>query len=95
MEEYNKDIDIIRFPSCFQYSEYYNAFCKMFDLYEKREKISTIKDGIVIEIYNKEDGHSIPHVHAKYQGKKISISLIDCKVICGNIPKKNERIAVE
>ena len=67
----------------------------MFSLAEKRERIALLKDGIVIEIRNKEDGHNQPHVHVKYQGDNISISLIDFKILAGNIPKKNQKIAVD
>ena len=62
---------------------------------EKRERIAVIREGIVIEIRNKEDGHSTPHIHAHYQGDNISISLIDCSVLAGNIPRKNQKIALD
>ena len=77
------------------YRDYYHVFCKVFNLAEKREKIKVIKDGIVIEIRNKEEGHNIPHIHASYQGENISISLIDGKILAGNLPKRNAKIAVE
>ena len=90
------DTDIIEFPkSLIDYREYYNVFCDVFSLMEKRERINAIDDGIIIEIRNKEAGHSTPHIHAHYQGDNISISLIDCSVLAGNIPKKNQRIAVD
>ena len=76
--------------SMFKYIE----FCDVFDLGEKREKLQILKEGIVIEIRNKEDGHNVPHIHAHYQGENISISLIDGEVLAGNIPKKNQKIAV-
>ncbi len=69
-------------------------FCDVFDLGEKREKLQILKEGIVIEIRNKEDGHNVPHIHAHYQGENISILLIDGEVLAGNIPKKNQKIAV-
>lgn len=72
----------------------YIEFCDVFDLGEKREKLQILKEGIVIEIRNKEDGHNVPHIHAHYQGENISISLIDGEVLAGNIPKKNQKIAV-
>lgn len=90
------EAEIIEFTeSLIQFKPYYQAFCKIFDLMEKREKIAVLKDGIVIETRNKEDGHNLPHVHARYQGDNISISLIDCSILAGNIPKKNQKIAVE
>ncbi len=91
----NGDVEVYQFPQCMKYVRYYSAFCNVFNLGEKREKIKTIKDGIVIEIRNKEKGHNVPHIYAHYQGENISISLIDGSVLDGNIPKKNQKIAVE
>lgn len=51
--------------------------------------------GIRFEIRPKEKGHNVPHCHASYQGKEISISLIDCEVIAGNIPKPQKIFAVK
>lgn len=90
-----KMIEVYEFPQCMKYCKYYHIFCKVFNLGEKREKLQVLKEGIVIEIRNKEDGHNVPHIHAHYQGENISISLIDGKVLAGNIPKKNQKIAVE
>ena len=89
-----KQIEIYDFPQSMKYRDYYHIFCKVFNLGEKREKIAKLKEGIVIEIRNKENGHNVPHIHAHYQGENISVSLIDGKVLAGNIPKKNEKIAV-
>lgn len=46
--------------------------------------------GIRFEIRPKEDGHNVPHCHAHYQGQNVSISLIDCSVLAGNIPKDKQ-----
>lgn len=90
------DADIVKFPkSLIDYHDYYHVFCDVFSLMEKRERIAVIREGIVIEIRNKEDGHSTPHIHAHYQGDNISISLIDCSVLAGNIPRKNQKIALD
>ena len=90
------EIEIIEFPKSFiEYREYYTDFCRILGLMEKREEIQRLKDGVIIEIRNKESGHNTPHIHAKYQGRDISISLIDGTILAGNIPAKNERIAVE
>ena len=94
MKENNKTIEVYEFPLCMKYSMYYQVFCEVFGLGEKREKLQVLKDGIVIEIRNKEDGHNVPHIHAHYQGENISISLINGEVLVGNIPKKNQKIAV-
>ena len=50
--------------------------------------------GIRFEIRPKENGHNVPHCHALYQGQEISISLLDGEVIAGNIPKQQQRFAV-
>lgn len=50
--------------------------------------------GIRFEIRPKENGHNVPHCHASYQGQEISISLLDGEVIAGNIPKQQQRFAV-
>ena len=87
--------EIYDFPQCMIYNEYYHIFCKVFNLAEKREKIRVLKEGIIIEIRNKEEGHNVPHIHACYQGDNISISLIDGEILAGNIPRKNQKIAVD
>ena len=51
--------------------------------------------GIRFEIRPKENGHNVPHCHASYQGQEISISLITCEVLEGNIPKPKQRFAVD
>lgn len=88
------EIETYEFPYCFKYKQLYRVFCEIFELGEKREKIEVLKAGIIIEIRNKEAGHNVPHIHACYQGENVSISLIDGKVLAGNIPKKNQKIAV-
>lgn len=50
--------------------------------------------GIRFEIRPKENGHNVPHCHASYQGQEISISLLDGEVITGNIPKQQQRFAM-
>jgi hypothetical protein len=90
----NEEIEVCEFPQCMKYGQLYRVFCEAFDLGEKREKLQVLRDGIVIEIRNKEDGHNVPHIYAHYQGENISNSLIDGNVLTGNIPKKNQKIAV-
>lgn len=73
----------------------YHMLCDVFELMEIRKQIAVLKEGVVIEIRTKEQGHNTPHIHAHYQGESISVSLLDGTVLAGNIPKKNERIAVD
>ena len=51
--------------------------------------------GIRFEIRPKENGHNVPHCHAHYQGQNVSISLIDCEVLDGNIDKQKQSYAVK
>lgn len=51
--------------------------------------------GIRFEIRPKENGHNVPHCHAHYQGQNVSISLIDCEVLDGNIDKQKQAFAVK
>jgi Domain of unknown function (DUF4160) len=49
--------------------------------------------GIVIAIYYKEPG--LPHVHAKYAGQTGVFSIIDLKLIEGNLPKRVIALVLE
>ncbi len=87
--------ELYRFPISMEYMQYYEVFCEVFNLVEIQEKREVIKDGLTIEIYNKENCHDTPHIHAYYHGKSIDISLVDGKIVAGNIPQKNKKIAQE
>ena len=64
----------------------------VFEVYEIRERLGEEK-GIKFYVYTND--HNPPHVHAIYGKYEISISLIDFKVLVGNIPNKNKNIAVQ
>lgn len=51
--------------------------------------------GIRFEIRPKEMGHNVPHCHACFGNQNISISLVDFKVLAGNIPNQKQAFAVE
>jgi hypothetical protein len=51
--------------------------------------------GIKFYIYPKEQGHSEPHLHVKYQGFEVSISLMSFKILSGNIPPQRQKQAIE
>ncbi len=52
--------------------------------------------GITFEVRTKENGHNIPHFHAKYGNTEISVSLIDFKIIKNsNMKIKQIREAIE
>lgn len=52
------------------------------------------KEGIVIEIRTKENGHNVEHCHVKYRDKEVSISLIDYKVLTQTKMNEKETMAV-
>lgn len=69
-------------------------FYPVFEIQEQRARIGQVK-GIFFEIRTKEQGHNVPHLHANYGNQNISISLIDFSILAGNLPHKQEQIAIE
>lgn len=69
-----------------------NFYRDIFEVYEIRERVGEEK-GIKFYVYTND--HNPPHVHAIYGKYNISISLIDFKVIVGNIPNKNKKAAIK
>lgn len=48
--------------------------------------------GIIIYMYSEQDGqHNAPHIHARYQGDEVVLSL-DGEVLSGRIPPKKLRM---
>lgn len=86
---------LYKYPESREFIQYYRIFYEVFKFTEKQEKNKAPKDDMTIEIHNKENDCDTPHIHAYYQGNKISISLMDGNVITGNIPKNNQKIAVD
>ena len=66
----------------------------VFLIMEIRERVETIR-GIKFEVRSREQNHSIPHIHASYDKYDVSISITDGKVLAGNLPKKQQRIAAD
>jgi hypothetical protein len=62
-------------------------------LYEKRYKMPTISMffGIIIRMYYAPKEHNPPHIHAYYQDYKAVINIIDCEIILGSLPAKQNR----
>lgn len=52
------------------------------------------KEGIIVEIRTKENGHNIEHCHVTCRDKEISISLIDYKVLSQTKMNEKEITAV-
>ncbi len=49
--------------------------------------------GILISIFYKDDEqHHIPHIHARYQGKKVSVALDDGRLLTGDFPPRQLRM---
>ena len=69
-------------------------FYDLFGLCEQRGQVGKVKQ-IVFEIRTKEQGHNTPHLHAHYEDENISISLVDFSVLAGNIPVKQQKLAIE
>lgn len=65
-----------------------------FQIMEIRERVAKIK-GIKFEVRTREQNHPVPHVHAEYDGYNISIAIETGEVLAGNLPKSQQRIAVD
>lgn len=65
----------------------------VFEIYEIRGKVGR-ENGVVFEIRTNEQNHSIPHVHASYGEHNISIGIESGIVFAGNLPKKNQKAAI-
>ena len=66
----------------------------IFEIYEIRGCVGKV-NGIKFIVRSKEKCHSSPHVHAEYGEHKISIDIITGKVRSGNLPKKNQKMAID
>ena len=66
----------------------------VFEIIEIRGRVG-YTNGISFVIRTDEKKHHIPHVHAAYGKYNISIEIVTGKVLAGNLPAKNQRLAVE
>jgi hypothetical protein len=49
--------------------------------------------GILVSIFFEDnERHHLPHIHARYQGMKASVSIEDGSVLAGNFPAKQLRM---
>ncbi len=67
---------------------------KVFELLEIRGKVGK-QNGITFIVHSNEQNHTIPHVHARYGEYEISIAIETGEVLAGNLPNKNQKIAIE
>lgn len=66
----------------------------IFEIYEIRGKVGQV-NGIKFEIRTNEQNHALPHIHAQYGEFNISIEIESGRILAGNLPKKNEQLAVD
>lgn len=64
----------------------------VFAIYEIRGRIGSEK-GVKFIVHTLEQNHVVPHVHAEYGGYHISIAIKDQKILAGNLPPKQQKIA--
>lgn len=50
--------------------------------------------GVRFEVRPRENGHNIPHIHAHYDGRNVSIAL-NGSVLAGEISPKKQKAAIE
>lgn len=74
-------------------SEITNFLDSVFEIYEIRGRVG-ITNGIVFSVRTNEQNHTLPHVHAQYGDYYISIGIDTGNVLAGNLPKKNQKIAI-
>lgn len=67
---------------------------EVFLIAEIRERLEVVR-GIKFEVRSREQNHSIPHIHVSYDKYEISIAISDGRVLAGNLPTKQHRIAVD
>ncbi|MFO7987864.1 MAG: DUF4160 domain-containing protein [Desulfotignum sp.] len=49
--------------------------------------------GIIISMFFEiQEKHHLPHIHARYQENKASISIVDSKLLAGSLPTKQLRM---
>ena len=66
----------------------------VFEICEIRGRVGSV-NGIEFYVRTNEQNHTLPHVHAKYSDYSISIEIATGRVLAGNLPRKNQKIAVE
>lgn len=74
-------------------SEIIDFLDNVFEIREIRKSVGR-ENGVVFEIRTNEQNHSIPHVHASYGEYNISIGIESGTVLAGNLPKKNQKMAI-
>lgn len=76
------------------YRDLWGFFSGVFEILLIRAKVGKV-NGIVFSVRSNEMNHTIPHIHAKYGEYEISVSIKNGEVLAGNLPNKNQKIAVK
>lgn len=66
----------------------------VFQIMEIRRSVGTVR-GIKFEVRSREQHHNKTHVHAAYGDYNISICIDTGEILAGNLPPKQQRMAVE
>lgn len=74
-------------------SEISSFMDQCFKILEIRAKVGEVK-GISFEVRTRESNHNTPHIHASFDSYSISIAIETGQVLAGNLPKKQEKYAV-
>lgn len=78
----------------FAYWDLAIPWMEIFGIISRRKQVGVI-NGIKLIIHANEQGHNKAHLHAQYQSDEVVISIPDGKIIRGNIPAKQQRMASE
>ncbi|MBR3781379.1 MAG: DUF4160 domain-containing protein [Clostridia bacterium] len=65
----------------------------VFEIQYIRGRIGKV-NGISFIVHTNEKNHTLPHIHAVYGEYNISIEISTGKVLDGNLPRKNQKIAI-
>ncbi len=75
-----------------RYLEISFEWMRIFNIPSQRQRVGQIS-GIDFIIHPNEQGHNLGHLHAKYQGSEVVISIPDGRVLDGNIPPSKQKEA--
>ena len=74
--------------------EIHDFIYSVFEVCEIRKMLGQ-SNGISFCVRSNEGNHNLPHIHAEYGSYNVSIAIADGKVLAGNLPPKQIRIAVD
>lgn len=77
-----------------RYLEISCDWMRIFGILSQRQRVGKI-DGIDFIIHPNEQGHNLGHLHAKYQGSEVVISIPDGRILGGNIPPQKQKEATK